>query len=204
MKNMTLEAFTAAAASKQPVPGGGGVSALAGSLAASLAEMVTQLTTGKKRYAEYEEEIQQLMREAEELRIELLSCIEKDAEAFAPLAAAYGMDRNAEGYRERLEECLRAAAEPPFLILKLCTRVVEIDERLSAIGSKLAVSDAGTSVMLAHGAMYGAYLNVKVNTRLMQDKSYAAEKEDEAHDLLEEYAERALNCFEAVEERLDG
>lgn len=204
MKNMTLDTFTAAAASKQPVPGGGGVSALAGSLAASLAEMVTQLTTGKKRYAEYEEEIQQLMREAEELRIELLSCIEKDAEAFAPLAAAYGMDRNAEGYRERLEACLRAAAEPPFLILKLCTRVVEIDERLSAIGSKLAVSDAGTSVMLAHGAMYGAYLNVKVNTRLMQDKNYAEEKEEEAEDLLEEYAERALNCFEAVEERLDG
>ena len=52
MKNMTLDTFTAAAASKQPVPGGGGVSALAGSLAASLAEMVTQLTTGKKRYAE--------------------------------------------------------------------------------------------------------------------------------------------------------
>ena len=204
MKNMTLDTFTAAAASKQPVPGGGGVSALAGSLAASLAEMVTQLTTGKKRYAEYEEEIQQLMREAEELRIELLSCIEKDAEAFAPLAAAYGMDRNAEGYRERLEECLRAAAEPPFLILKLCTRVVEIDERLSAIGSKLAVSDAGTSVMLAHGAMYGAFLNVKVNTRLMQDKNYAAEKENEAYDLLDEYAERALSCFEAVEERLDG
>ncbi|MBR3359086.1 MAG: cyclodeaminase/cyclohydrolase family protein [Solobacterium sp.] len=204
MKNMTLDTFTAAAASKRPVPGGGGVSALAGSLAASLAEMVTQLTTGKKRYAEYEEEIQQLMREAEELRIELLSCIEKDAEAFAPLAAAYGMDRNAEGYRERLEACLRAAAEPPFLILKLCTRVVEIDERLSAIGSKLAVSDAGTSVMLAHGAMYGAYLNVKVNTRLMQDKMYAEEKEEEAEDLLEEYAERALNCFEAVEERLDG
>jgi formiminotetrahydrofolate cyclodeaminase len=204
MKNMTLEVFAQEAASKKPVPGGGGVSALAGALAASLAEMVTQLTTGKKRYAEYEEEIQKCMRDAEEVRGRLLDAIEEDAAAFAPLAQAYGMDKNAEGYAEHLEECLHNAAEPPFAILRLCTRVVELDERLAVIGSKLAVSDAGTSVMLAHGAMYGAYLNVLVNTRLMKEKEYAQAKEEEADRLLEEYAKRALACFESVRERLHG
>ena len=202
MLDMTLKEFTAASASKAPVPGGGGVSALCGALAASLAEMVTNLTTGKKRYAQYEEEIQTIMKQAEELRLDLLECINKDAEAFAPLAKAYGMDKNEEGYAERLENCLHAAAMPPFAILEYCTKVVELDERLAVIGSKLAVSDAGTSVMLAHGAMYGAFLNIRVNTRLMKDTAFAEDLEGKAATLLEDYAARALRCYEAVRERL--
>ena len=202
MLDMTLKEFAAASASKAPVPGGGGVSAMCGALSASLAEMVTNLTAGKKRYAQYEEEIQTIMKQAEELRTDLLDCINKDAEAFAPLARAYGMDRNEEGYAERLEACLKDAARPPFAILEHCAKVVELDERLAVIGSKLAVSDAGTSVMLAHGAMHGAFLNVMVNTRLMKDREYADAFEKQAKDLLDEYAGRALKCYAAVTERL--
>ena len=204
MLNKTISAFTEESASKAPVPGGGGVSALCGALAASLAEMVTNLTTGKKKYAEYEDEIQKIMAETEELRVNLLACITKDAEAFEPLAAAYSMDKNTEGYAERMEQCLRTAAEPPYQIMKYCTEVIRLDERLAVIGSKLAVSDAGTSVMLASGALYGAYLNVRVNTRLMKDRTYADELEKNADALLEEYSKRALDCFNAVKERLDG
>lgn len=202
MLDMTIREFAAASASKAPVPGGGGVSAMCGALSASLAEMVTHLTAGKKRYAQYEEEIQTIMKQAEELRVQLLECIKKDAEAFEPLARAYAMDRNAEWYAEKMEACLHEAARPPFMILEFCTKVIELDERLAVIGSKLAVSDAGTSVMLAHGAMYGAYLNVRVNTRLMKDTAYAQDVEGRAEALLEEYAARAMNCFSAVRERL--
>lgn len=202
MLDMTIREFAAASASKAPVPGGGGVSAMCGALSASLAEMVTHLTAGKKRYAQYEEEIQTIMKQAEELRVQLLECIKKDAEAFEPLARAYAMDKNTEGYAEKMEACLHEAARPPFMILEFCTKVIELDERLAVIGSKLAVSDAGTSVMLAHGAMYGAYLNVRVNTRLMKDTAYAQDVEGRAEALLEEYAARAMNCFSAVRERL--
>ena len=204
MLNKTISAFTEESASKAPVPGGGGVSALCGALAASLAEMVTNLTTGKKKYAEYEEEIQKIMAETETLRVNLLACITKDAEAFEPLAAAYSMDKNTEGYAERMEQCLRTAAEPPYQIMNYCAEVIKLDERLAVIGSKLAVSDAGTSVMLASGALYGAYLNVQVNTRLMKDRTYADELEKNADALLEEYSKCALDCFNAVKERLDG
>ena len=202
MRNMTINAFAEESASKKPVPGGGGVSALAGALAACLAQMVTELTAGKKRYAEYEEEIQQIRAKAADLREELLSCIEKEAEAFAPLAEAYGADRNAEGYAELMEACLREAARPPFAILELCADVVCLDERLAVIGSKLAVSDAGTSVMLAHGAMHGAMLNIKVNTRLMKDRVYAEDIDRKADELLEEYAPRAVQCYEDVMRRM--
>ena len=204
MLDKSIREFTELSASKLPVPGGGGVSALVGSLAASLAEMVTNLTTGKKKYAEYEEEIQRIMKETDELRISLLSCVNEDAEAFEPLAKAYSMDKNDPDYAYTMENCLKAAAEAPYHILQLCCRVVELDERLAVIGSKLAVSDAATSVMLAHGAIYGAFINIKVNTRLMKDREYAEQFENEAAEMLKEYGERALSCYHAVEKRLSN
>lgn len=204
MKDMTLKQFAEAAASKEPIPGGGGVSALAGSLAASLAEMVTNLTIGKKKYLEYTDELTEIRKELEGLRTDLLDCIEKDAEAFRPLAEAYSLPKDSEGYAEKLEECLHQASEPPLLILKYCTRIIELDERLAVIGSKLAVSDAATSVMLAHGTLYGAYINVLVNTELMKDREFADRRDLEAKALLEEYAPRALKTFEEIRRRLSN
>ena len=202
MKDQTLDRFTELTASKEAVPGGGGVSALAASLAASLSEMVTNLTVGKKKYQEYETELQDLGKEAEALRLELLECIRKDAEAFRPLALAYAEDRNAEGHEERMEECLRRAAASPFAILKLCTRIIEIDERLALIGSRLSVSDAATAVMLGHGVLYGAAINVLVNTRLMKDREYAQKLDRETEDLVKEYSKRAEKTYDDIVRRL--
>jgi formiminotetrahydrofolate cyclodeaminase len=133
-----------------------------------------------------------------------LDCIEKDAEAFKPLAEAYSLPKDSEGYAKKLEECLHQASEPPLLILRYCTRIIELDERLASIGSKLAVSDAATSVMLAHGTMYGAYINVLVNTELMKDREFASQRELEAKAPLEEYAPRALRTFEEIRRRLSN
>lgn len=202
MENNTLKTFSELAASKDPIPGGGGVSAYVGTLASSLGEMVTNLTIGKKKYLEYTNELEDIKKELDILRINLLDCINKDAEAFKPLAEAYSMPKDSEGYEERMEECLKQAANPPLLILKYCTRIVDLDERLAIIGSKLSVSDAATSVMLAHGAMYGAYINVLVNTRLMKDKEYADNLTKEAVDLLDEYSIKALNIFDDICRRL--
>ena len=202
MKNKTLEEFTIACASKDPTPGGGGVSGLVGSLAASLAQMVTNLTIGKEKYIMYTSELQDIKKEAEILRSNLLDCINKDAEAFEPLAKAYAMDKNDPSYESVMEECLKTAANSPMLILKYCTRIIDLDERLAQIGSKLSVSDAGTSVMLAHGALYGAFINIKVNTRLMKDRTYADNMDDEAVKLLDDYSVKALNVYDDVMKRL--
>ena len=202
MENKTLKEFSELSASKEPVPGGGGVSAYVGSLASALAEMVTNLTFGKKKYLEYTFELEQLRKELDIIRSNLLDCINKDAEAFRPLAEVYSLPKDTEGYEEMMEECLKKAAEPPMLILKYCTRIVEIDERLAVIGSKISVSDAATSVMLAHGAMYGAYVNILVNTRLMKDREYAESVNDEAVILLDEYSVMALNIYDDICKRL--
>ena len=128
MQNKTLKEFSAIPFSKDPVPGGGGVSGLIGALAASLAGMVTSLTTGKKKYAEYEDEIQQIMKQADQLRIDLLDSINKDAEAFYPLSQAYAIPKDEPGRDEKLEACLKVAADSPFNILQLSAKVIELDE----------------------------------------------------------------------------
>ena len=204
MQNKTLKEFSAITFSKDPVPGGGGVSGLIGALAASLAGMVTSLTTGKKKYAEYEDEIQQIMKQADQLRIDLLDSINKDAEAFYPLSQAYAIPKDEPGRDEKLEACLKVAADSPFNILQLSAKVIELDERLAVIGSKLAISDAATSAMLAYGALYGAYINVVVNTRLMKDTEYANALENKANDILNNYASRAKDCYDVVLKRLQN
>ena len=202
MENKTLKTFSELAASKDPIPGGGGVSAYVGTLASSLGEMVTNLTIGKKKYLEYTNELEDIKKELDILRINLLECINKDAEAFEPLAKAYSLPKDSEGYEEKMEACLKEAANPPFLILKYCTRIIELDERLAVIGSKIAVSDAATSVMLAYGAMYGAFVNILVNTSLMKDLEYADKLNVEARDLLDEYSVLALNIYDDICKRL--
>lgn len=202
MENKTLKTFSELAASKDPIPGGGGVSAYVGTLASSLGEMVTNLTIGKKKYFQYNDELQDIKKELDILRINLLECINKDAEAFEPLAKAYSLPKDSEGYEEKMEACLKEAANPPFLILKYCTRIIELDERLAVIGSKIAVSDAATSVMLAYGAMYGAFVNILVNTSLMKDLEYADKLNVEARDLLDEYSVLALNIYDDICKRL--
>ena len=203
MENKSLKEFADLAASKQPTPGGGGVTALVGSLAACLAEMVCNLTFGKHKYLEYSLEINEIRKELEIIRNNLLECIRKDEEAFLPLAELYKQDKNSEGYAEKMEEALRNAANSPLLIFRYCLRIIEIDERLAVIGSKLSVSDAGTSVMLAHGCLYAAYINILVNTRLMKDRAYAEDLNRETMKQLDEYAIKALDIYDDICGRLE-
>ncbi|MBQ9425291.1 MAG: cyclodeaminase/cyclohydrolase family protein [Erysipelotrichaceae bacterium] len=202
MENTTLKQFTEMTSSKDPIPGGGGVSALVGSLAAALGEMVTNLTIGKKKYLEYTFELTDIRKELDLLRSSLLGCINKDAQAFEPLAEAYSLPKDTPGYEEKMEECLKTAASSPLLILKYACRVIDLDERLAVIGSKFSVSDAATSVMLAHGVLYGAYVNILVNTRLMKDEAYADQMNKEAVGLLDEYSVKALNIYDDICKRL--
>ena len=204
MENRSLKEFAMMSASASPVPGGGGVSAAVGALSSALAEMVTNLTIGKKKYLEYTDELNCLKDELSVLREELLDCINKDAEAFAPLAEAYKMSKDDPDYDTRMEVCLKKAADSPYQILLKTVRIIDIDERLAIIGSKISVSDAATSVMLAYGVLYGAYINILVNTNMMKDKDYAQKLNNEAGQLLDEYSNKALRIFNNIKERLNN
>lgn len=173
MLNKSVTEFTEALASKAAVPGGGGASALVGAIGIALGDMVGELTVGKKKYADVEEDVKALMARAQELRVKLLSCVNKDAEAFEPLSRAYGIPKDDPTRDEVMEKCLRDAAAAPLEILDLCCEAIELQREFAAKGSVLAISDAATGVVFCWSAMYGAAVNVKVNTKSMKDRAYA-------------------------------
>lgn len=203
MQNMTLEDFAKALASNQPTPGGGGASAAVAALGTALAGMVGNFTVGKKKYAAVEEDVKAILREVETLQGKLLACVEKDAQAFEPLSRAYAMPKDAPDYEKTMEQCLRDAAEVPMEILRLSCRAIELHAELLEKGSVMMLSDVGTGVVFCWSALYGAALNVRVNTKLMRDAAYADALNGEVQELLSKYWKIADEVYEAVYRRFD-
>lgn len=191
-------AFLDALASKSPAPGGGGASALAGALGAALATMVGNYTVGKKKYADVEADVKRLMARAEELRVRLLAQVDADAAAFEPLSRAYAIPKDAPGRAETMEKCLRDAAAVPMEILRLCCEALELHRELLDKGSVMVLSDVGTGAALCAGALQGAALNVKVNTKLMADRTFADTLNREADERLERYGTMAREIYQSV------
>lgn len=173
LRNKTCTEFTELIASTAPAPGGGGASAMVGAIGIGLGDMVGELTVGKKKYADVEEDIKKLMARSQEIRVRFLELIDEDAEKFLPLAAAYRIPKEDPGRDEEMERCLRIAVEAPLEIFDLALEGIEILNTFAQKGSKMMVSDAYTGLAFMRAALNGAAINVKVNTKLMKDREYA-------------------------------
>ena len=169
---MTLAEFTAALASAAPTPGGGGASALVGAQAVALAQMVAELTLKNKRYTDAHEEMQAVRDEAEHLRAEILSCIQKDADAFGELVAAWCLPKDDPSRAARNEAATRAAAEAPLALAEACARIFPLAERVLAKGVASARSDGELAVLFAAAAIRGALYNVRINIENMPPNEY--------------------------------
>ena len=207
MNDLSCAQFLAQLASKAPTPGGGGTAALVGAAGVALGNMVGCLTTGKKKYAVVEADIQALNARAEALRLELEALVQADADAFAPLAAAYGLlpkdtPEQAAHKASVLEAALDGASAVPLQIMEKCAEGTVLAEQYAAKGSVLAVSDAGCAAVLCKAALQAASLNVFINTKLMADRSRAAALDARADALLAEFVPRADETFTAVSGKL--
>ena len=198
--------FLAELAGKAPTPGGGGASALVGAAGVALGNMVGSLTVGKKKYAAVEADIQALNARAEALRGELEALVQADAEAFAPLAAAYGLPKDTPEQAAHkaavLEKALDAACAVPLQIMEKCAEGIALAEEYAAKGSVMAVSDAGCAAVLCKAALQAASLNVFINTKLMADRDHAAALDAKADNLLNEFVPRADAVFASVMQKL--
>lgn len=202
--DQTVASFTQELASPAPVPGGGGASALVAAIGISLGDMVGELTVGKKRYADVEEDIRRLMERSQALRIRFLELVDADAEVFAPLAKAYGIPKDDPNRAQIMEEALKAACSVPMDIMRACAQALDIIEEFAAKGSKLAISDAGCGAILCKAAMQAASLNVFINTKSMKDRDCAAALEEEANALLTKYTALGDSVFETVVNKIRG
>lgn len=204
MIDKTVTVFTEELASPAPVPGGGGASALVGAIGVALGDMVGELTVGKKKYADVEEDVKALMVNAQELRRRFLELIDGDAEAFAPLAKAYGIPKDDPTRDEVMENALKVACGVPMDIMRACGEALDLIEEFAAKGSKLAISDAGCGAVLCKAAMQAASLNVFINTKSMKDRACAEVLEKEANELLDKYTAMGDEIFGTVLGKIRG
>ena len=198
----TCQSFLDALASKAPVPGGGGASALVGALGAALCTMVGNYTVGKKKYAEVEEDVKALMAKAEDIRARLLALVDADAEAFEPLSKAYAIPKDDPNREAVMEQCLRDAAATPMEILRLSCQAIDLHREMLDKGSVMTLSDVGTGVIFCQSALYGTALNVRVNTKSMTDLAFAKAMDEETDALVEQYGTIARQVYNVVLGRL--
>ena len=195
---MTVSEFTSVLASREPVPGGGGASALIGSIGISLGNMVGELTVGKKKYADVEDEIKLLMEKAERIREDFLALIDGDAEVFAPLAKAYSIPKDDPDRDSIMEEALNLGCSVPMDIMRKCGEALDVIAELEKKGSQIAISDAGCGATACKAAMRAASLNVFINTKMMKDREAAERLNREADELLDKYNRLADEIFSSV------
>ncbi|MCX5765927.1 MAG: glutamate formimidoyltransferase [Gemmatimonadetes bacterium] len=199
----SLSGFVAAVASGAPVPGGGSVSALAGQLAAALAQMVAGLTVGRKKYAAVEPEMKELALAAVTLGNQLSALVTKDSDAYALVSNAYKLPKETPSEQAARDAAiLRAlitAAEVPLETARACAAVAALAVTCATKGNTNAVSDAGVAALLADAACRGAAYNVRINVAAMSDKSAGTALAAEAARLVAETAAAAATATAAVE-----
>lgn len=207
-EQQTIEEFLSALSSKQPVPGGGGASALAGALGTALGLMVGNLTVGKKKYAQAEEEVLSMMGRLAEMQKDMVRLADEDGKVFAPLAAAYGLPSGTEeekSYKVQvMEENLLAASLVPVRVMESAVEILDILDVMEQKGSVMAVSDVGVAVQFARTAVTGAVMNVYINTKSMKDRQKAQEINDRAAKALEQGVKQADTIYDRVLKRLKG
>ncbi len=190
LKDLTVEKFAEITASDAPAPGGGSVSAMAASIGAALAEMVANLTIGKVKYAEVEEEMKALSAEAAVLRKELILAIQKDTESFNLYMDALSMPKDTDeqkaARKEAMQNGLKEAAKVPLSVAGTAIKIFPIAEAVVARGNSNAVTDGLVGTMMTRTGILGALLNVKINLGSIKDEAFVSDMAEKVKELEEQ------------------
>jgi formiminotetrahydrofolate cyclodeaminase len=184
----TMTEFLDELASNSPAPGGGSVAALAGAVGAALTAMVCRLTIGKKKYAEVQSEMEEVLNAAEQLRAKLAALIDEDTKAFNGVMTAFGLPKESE--QEKLarsvsiQEATRVAALVPLKVMEYSEQGLALSLRVAEKGNVNSISDAGVSALMLEAACKSAALNVRINIATLQDEEFVKKTTQEVDSIL--------------------
>jgi formiminotetrahydrofolate cyclodeaminase len=174
-----LREFLERLASADPVPGGGSVAALQTAMGAALVAMVANLTLGRKKYEEVQDQIASILERATTLRDRASALIDEDIEAYRAVSATFALPRGTDEERierqRQLQESLKGAVQPPLDTMRAASDVARLSAELVGIGNKSAISDVGTAVLAARAGYHAARLNVEINLALIRDEAWCGE-----------------------------
>ncbi len=204
IQNQSVQDFLNALSGKSPTPGGGSVAALNGALGAALVKMVCNVTIGKKKYADAEAEVQDILQSATNLQAQLTSLVSDDAAAFDKVMTAFGLPRDTEADKHTRSQAIQAAFKEatlvPLATVKACADVMRLGKRIAEIGNANAISDAGSGVLTAHAGLRSASLNVLINLGSLKDKAFVTTTEAELNAILSDTATLAEETYALVKE----
>jgi methenyltetrahydrofolate cyclohydrolase len=162
-----INTFIRDLSSKNPTPGGGVVAGLSAQFAASLIEMVCNLTVGKKGYEKVQKTVIKIRKDAGEFKVKLAKLTEEDKVAYDKVMAAYKMDKEKPGRKEAIKKALKYAIEVPFEVRKITHELEELSRHVAKVGNKNAQSDAKSAYHLAHAAGKAALENININKKAL-------------------------------------
>ena len=193
-------------ASNSPTPGGGSVAALAGALGAALISMVGNLTVGKKKYEDVEEDIKKIISSSEKLRYELSQLIEEDVKVFNNFMATYKMPKDTEDEKKmrtkKIQEALVEAAKVPLKTAYKCLDIMILSREAAEKGNINVISDAGVAILMAEAALESAILNVKINLRMIKDEEVKTELSSSIKELLLKEKGQKEKVLKTIEEKI--
>lgn len=191
---LTVKDFLEKTAGNEPVPGGGSISALNAAIAAALAQMVANLTIGKKKYEDYEPLMQEIAFEANELLSDFISDIDADSNAYNTVFEAFKLPKETEEEKtvrnEAIQKATKTAAEVPLNVASKTLKMMDLIELVAQKGNQNAVTDACVAMMCARTAVLGAALNVRINLLGIKDQEYVSKIAQEVSTLEKAAAER--------------
>lgn len=200
IKDTAIEPFLDQLASSAATPGGGSAAAILGGMGAALVSMVCNLTIGKKKYADVEDDMKEVMAKAEDLRHRMTAMIQDDVRAFDTVMGAYGMPKDTDDEKAArsaaIQDALKMATEVPIRCCHLAREVIDLSLIASEKGNINVISDAGVGVLSAYAALRSAALNVYINAKMISDTSFVESKLSDLEGLLagaEATTEKAYN-----------
>ncbi|MHB8905887.1 MAG: cyclodeaminase/cyclohydrolase family protein [Melioribacteraceae bacterium] len=198
----TLEEYFSELSSNSPTPGGGNVAALCGALSASLGMMVCNLTIGKKKYIDVEQELTLLKEKLEEYQKKFFLLGAKDNSAFDKVMESFKLPKESEAEKllraNKIEEATIGAAEVPADVMKACNEILPMIKIVIEKGNKNSLSDAGVAASLINTAAKSAYLNVLINCSSLSNQTIANEIKKRADIQMDEISRTSEYLVEQV------
>jgi formiminotetrahydrofolate cyclodeaminase len=187
LTKMTVEEFIEMLASASPTPGGGSASALAGAMAAAMVEMACNLTVGREKFRDVEEELQVVLKRAGELRGQLMETVDEDTRAYDAVSKAFKMPRETDAEKaERttaIQAALKYASDVPLKVARASAEAGQLALIALEKSNPNVASDARVARLLADAARDGAVANVEINLGSINDQSYVSNMREELKSL---------------------
>ena len=206
LANLTVKGFLDKTASNEPVPGGGSISALNGAIASALAEMVANLTIGRKKYAEVEDIMKELAPKFDALRERMVKDIDRDSEAYNRVFDAFKLPKETDEEKELRKKAIQRetkyAAQVPMEVARAVADILPAIATVARKGNQNAVTDACVAMMCARNAILGALLNVRINLTSINDQAFVEQMAKEANRLEEEAISQEAEIMNYVKEQI--